>query len=252
MIYNWQQKDWCSFHYDSSVVEDLLFAIAEETGHISGLIAGLPDKIKTETIIQIMVSEALNTSAIEGEYLSRQDVMSSIKNNLGINKQKENIKDKNGFTMLVAIIITSMLMMVSFVVVNIALKQLILTNAAKESQYSFYNADSGTECAVYWDIHRDNENDAFESMFASSPESPTAKEITCSNQKVIPSVRIDSGNYINNFTIVNHAPDGSLRGCFIVEVTKYANGVTEIDSRGYNTCDLSNPRRYERGVTLRY
>lgn len=95
MIYNWQQKDWCSFHYDSSVVEELLFAIAEETGHISGLIAGLPYNIKTETMIQIMVSEALNTSAIEGEYLSRQDVMSSIKYNLGLNELKENIKDKN-------------------------------------------------------------------------------------------------------------------------------------------------------------
>lgn len=95
MLYNWQQKDWCAFHYDVSVVEELLFAIAEETGHISGLLAGLPEKIKTETIIQIMVSEALNTSAIEGEYLSRQDVMSSIKNNLGLNQLKEIIKDKN-------------------------------------------------------------------------------------------------------------------------------------------------------------
>jgi Fic family protein len=94
MLYNWQQKDWCAFHYDISVVEELLFSIAEETGHISGLLAGLPEKIKTESIIQIMVSEALNTSAIEGEYLSRQDVMSSIKNNLGLNEQKENIKDK--------------------------------------------------------------------------------------------------------------------------------------------------------------
>jgi Fic family protein len=95
MLYNWQQKDWCVFHYDISVVEELLFAIAEETGHVSGLLVGLPEKIKTETIIQIMVSEALNTSAIEGEYLSRQDVMSSIKNNLGLNEQKEKIKDKN-------------------------------------------------------------------------------------------------------------------------------------------------------------
>lgn len=95
MLYNWQQKDWCNFHYDISIVDELLFAIAEETGHISGLLAGLPDKIKTETIIQIMVSEAMNTSAIEGEYLSRQDVMSSIKNNLGLTEQKENIKDKN-------------------------------------------------------------------------------------------------------------------------------------------------------------
>ncbi|MBY0482707.1 MAG: DUF4172 domain-containing protein [Chitinophagaceae bacterium] len=66
MIYNWQQKDWCKFHYDSSVVEKLFFAIAEETDHISGLLTELPEKIKTETIIPIMVSEALNISAIKG------------------------------------------------------------------------------------------------------------------------------------------------------------------------------------------
>ena len=34
MLYNWQQKDWCVFHYDISVVEELLFVIAEEICNI--------------------------------------------------------------------------------------------------------------------------------------------------------------------------------------------------------------------------
>lgn len=36
-----------------------------------------------ETSIELMVVEAIKTSAIEGELLSREDVMSSIRNNLG-------------------------------------------------------------------------------------------------------------------------------------------------------------------------
>src|SRR5580658_9272389 len=41
-----------------------------------------------------MVAEAIKTSEIEGEYFSRQDVMSSIRNNLGLNKKPDNVKDK--------------------------------------------------------------------------------------------------------------------------------------------------------------
>ena len=54
----------------------------------------MPENIQTETIIDIMVSEAIKTSEIEGEYLSRPDVISSIRNNLGLNKNEEKIKDK--------------------------------------------------------------------------------------------------------------------------------------------------------------
>lgn len=94
MIYNWQQEDWGHFRYNGNVLDDMLFAIAEETGHVTGLLMGLTEQIKIETIINIMVSEAIKTSAIEGEYLSRQDVMSSIKNKLGLSRDKEIIKDK--------------------------------------------------------------------------------------------------------------------------------------------------------------
>ncbi len=94
MRYNWQQKDWPHFTFDLANAEDLLFAFAEETGHISGMLKAAPENVKMETLINTMVAEAIKTSEIEGEYLSRQDVVSSIRNNLGINHSPELIKDK--------------------------------------------------------------------------------------------------------------------------------------------------------------
>lgn len=84
MRYNWQQIDWPEFRYDLSGVEHLLFAFAERTGHASGLLKGLTADAQVETSIEMMVVEALKTSAIEGELLSRKDVMSSIRHNLGM------------------------------------------------------------------------------------------------------------------------------------------------------------------------
>ena len=84
MPYNWQQPDWPQFQYDLSGVEDILFALAERTGRSSGLLKGLTVEAQTETSIEVMVEEAIKTSAIEGELLSRKDVMSSIRRNLGL------------------------------------------------------------------------------------------------------------------------------------------------------------------------
>ncbi len=94
MTYNWQQADWPEFKYNLKSVEDVLFSFAERAGRVSGLFEGLPEDTQTEAIVDMMVSEAIKTSEIEGEYLSRQDVMSSIRNNLGFNKNIEQVKDK--------------------------------------------------------------------------------------------------------------------------------------------------------------
>lgn len=82
MTYNWQQPDWPAFRYDLSGVEDTLFALAEQTGHASGLLKGLTTDMQVEATIEIMVVEAIKTSAIEGELLSRKDVLSSLRKNL--------------------------------------------------------------------------------------------------------------------------------------------------------------------------
>jgi Fic family protein len=84
MTYNWLQKDWPDFKYSLLGAEDGLLAFAERAGRASGLLTGLSADARTEATIELMVAEAIKTSAIEGELLSRKDVMSSIRKNLGM------------------------------------------------------------------------------------------------------------------------------------------------------------------------
>lgn len=69
MKYNWQQADWPEFKYDIARVEDILFSFADRVGLISGLLKGLPEDARTETMIDMIVSEAIKTPEIKGEYL---------------------------------------------------------------------------------------------------------------------------------------------------------------------------------------
>jgi Fic family protein len=94
MKYNWQQPDWPDFNFDLQEIEDQLFRFAEETGHVTGILNTMPEDVQMETLVTTMVSEAIKTSEIEGEYLSRSDVVSSIRNNLGLNTTPEPVKDK--------------------------------------------------------------------------------------------------------------------------------------------------------------
>ena len=93
MKYNWQHKNWPKFTYDASKIDNIVIEFALETGQVKGMIDGLTKEFQQETILQFMISEAIKTSEIEGEYHSRQDVMSSIQKRLGIHYTPTNIRD---------------------------------------------------------------------------------------------------------------------------------------------------------------
>lgn len=92
--YNWQKPDWPHFQYDLSDIQETLLSIAEKTGLISGKLSHLHKNLQTEAMIDLMVEEAVKTSEIEGEYISRPDVRSSIKNHLGLNQEVVRVHDK--------------------------------------------------------------------------------------------------------------------------------------------------------------
>ncbi|MFC3559131.1 Fic family protein [Pedobacter jamesrossensis] len=94
MQYNWEQSDWPNFKFSIKRIEDKLYDFAQQTGEVNALLKALPKDIRQETLLEMILSEAIKTSAIEGEFLSREDVMSSIKNNLGLNKTPEIISDR--------------------------------------------------------------------------------------------------------------------------------------------------------------
>ncbi len=95
MPYNWQQSDWPDFHYDSSVVEEDLLRFSDRAGQVTGLLRALPEPAQTETVLQFMVAEAMKTSEIEGEALSRPDVMSSIRHRLGLDADRPIVRDRS-------------------------------------------------------------------------------------------------------------------------------------------------------------
>jgi Fic family protein len=94
MTYNWQQPDWPHFRYDLSELHKTLLSIAEKTGFIAGKLAHLSENQQTEALINIVVDEAVKTSEIEGEYINRQDVRSSVINKLGLEQKIIKIHDK--------------------------------------------------------------------------------------------------------------------------------------------------------------
>jgi Fic family protein len=92
-IYNWQKKGWPHFTFAEDAVEKELFVFAEKTGMVGGMLKAMPEEIQMETLVNIMVSEAIKTSEIEGEFLSRADVISSVRKNMGLVSEMP-VKDK--------------------------------------------------------------------------------------------------------------------------------------------------------------
>jgi Fic family protein len=103
-MYNWQQKDWPNFRYSTDQLTDTLYVIAEKMGRVSGIVNALPADVEMEAVIDLMVAEAIKTSEIEGEYYSRKDVMSSIRNNLGLNHDHVHDKKADGLGQLMVLI----------------------------------------------------------------------------------------------------------------------------------------------------
>jgi hypothetical protein len=60
-------------------------------------------------------------------------------------------KNKKGFALLFSVLVSSLLLTIGLSIFNIALKELAISRASRQSIYAFYAADSGRECALYWD-----------------------------------------------------------------------------------------------------
>jgi Fic family protein len=106
MIYNWQLPNWQLpnwpyFEFNHLEVEQVLYDYALETSALSGAISQLSQDLQSDTLIELMVAEAIKTSEIEGEILNTEDVRSSIRHQLGL-LEKTTSKDPraNGVGML--------------------------------------------------------------------------------------------------------------------------------------------------------
>jgi hypothetical protein len=150
---------------------------------------------------------------------------------------------KRGFALLYAVLVASLLLAIGLSIFNITIKELILSSSARDSEFAFFAADTGTDCALYWDYV----GGAF------GAESP-AGSITCVGQTVPVSTEVDGEDSTHTFSL-DLGADNAYCTEVTVEKTATSDGLfvgTSILSRGYNTCDAGNPRRVERAIRVTY
>ena len=93
MKYTWQHPNWPNYIYDESQSQNTQYQYALEAGRLSGGLGQLSNSEQYDAYIDLMVSEAINTSKIEGEKLDSEEVRSSIKNFLGLSNPAKRVLD---------------------------------------------------------------------------------------------------------------------------------------------------------------
>lgn len=84
MKWIWEHKNWPSFTYDKAAFDAFEKEFHRNTGVIVGALQGIASTEQEELRITILSEEALDTSKIEGEFLNRESVQSSVRKNLGL------------------------------------------------------------------------------------------------------------------------------------------------------------------------
>lgn len=149
---------------------------------------------------------------------------------------------QKGFTLFIAIILIGTLLLIATGVVSLAVRQSLISASGRESQHAFYAADTGMECALYWDVKNSNGSSAFSTS--------TGSTIFCNKDANNPSNQwVVGGSYTSIINYISFLPEPY---CAVVTVTKYLSGNTKIESKGYNTCSSLDSRRVERAVRATY
>lgn len=103
MIWNWQHKDWPNFKYDQKNISDLEKRFINNSGVLLGATKHLSKSDKDNLVVMLASDEALNSSEIEGEYLNRDSLQSSIKRYFNIAKDNRKASPaENGISELLA------------------------------------------------------------------------------------------------------------------------------------------------------
>lgn len=197
-------------------------------------------------------------------------------------KTQHNTQSKQkGFTLLFAVLIATLVVSIGATIISIGLRQTILSGTGRESQYAYYAASSALNCASYWDRNPTmpagiDKDQVFVDPTANDSPQPythvldSDSGIKCSNADIVKekygetgqtwTQDIDEGKTTFYLKIkdVSSSPIMIKEYCAEATVTKTTPdnttglSTTTIETKGYNTCDITNPRRVERGLIEQY
>ena len=84
MIWNWQQADWPNFTYDATALEPLERQFLLHSGEFFGAFRHVNTDDRDTLRIELISDEALKTSEIEGEFLNRDSLQTSLRQQFGL------------------------------------------------------------------------------------------------------------------------------------------------------------------------
>ncbi|MEJ6604371.1 MAG: Fic family protein [Opitutaceae bacterium] len=91
MAWNWEQENWPNFDYDKEALADFENRFLSESGTLLGAFKHLSGDERQTITVSLLSDEALKTSEIEGEYLDRESLQSSIRKQFGLQTETRNI-----------------------------------------------------------------------------------------------------------------------------------------------------------------
>ena len=92
MQWNWQNADWPSFRYDSASLVPLEQRFLQSAGEVIGAVRHFNEDDSRQLRIELLSDEALKTSEIEGEFLDRASVQSSLRRQFGLSTDDRQVR----------------------------------------------------------------------------------------------------------------------------------------------------------------
>lgn len=159
---------------------------------------------------------------------------------------------KGGFVVLFAVILTTIILAIALGLADVSFREIVLVTSGEESDKAFYAADTGAECALFYDLQNPK------SLFGVNPNDPNSFISVAVPNCAGTAVDLYQGTATGPWVLYlpNLGSDG--RSCAKVTVTKtFDPDTTSVISEGYNIgsgtdCTSFDIRRVERRLELNY
>ncbi len=163
-------------------------------------------------------------------------------------------------------LVGSLALSVGFAIYDLTVREIDLSAAASQSQYAIYAADTGVECALFWDSKYGGTGTAF----GTSSASTWGSDVICNAQNIAtlgtpPTPVAALPTNWSAWTITSTASAATTTFtltmlpaqpyCAVVDVGKVTVGgilYTTVISKGYNNCGVSGAARLERTLRVSY
>lgn len=175
-------------------------------------------------------------------------------------------KNKTGFALLYALLVTSITLSASLIVINIIVRQLVTTNIAVRGFIAYAAADDGAKCARFWDLWASEGKGLSDGILQEddgilpddSFTAVSAGIAACAGQPIILTdvTGVDEclGNATKQFSLrlspINRTTAGTISDPYVSVMICSGGSGRIFLSQGWDTGDTNNPRRASKRIRV--